>query len=113
MQNEPSDEKSSASIRTPFGWVKITGTLLFLVLLELACTGLLFWYLLEHDKRADLGSHRRATAIVESMKAQNDLLEANLFMFGLSPEDRVRYRIDMPQALRDRLNRKRPDMEFR
>lgn len=106
MANEENGE-SSASWKSPFGQIKVTGTLVLIVVLELACTYLLFWSLMKHDERAEIRNAEFTKSIVSALTENSDLLEGTLFMLSKTPTEREKYHLNVPRSVRDRMIRER------
>ena len=101
------DDAASATVKTPWFTLRAYGTVAVIMLLELACTALILAYIWNQDVRAESRNEKNTQSVTAHLKEQNDLLEANLFMLSLKPEDRSKYRLDLPRALRDRVTRDR------
>jgi hypothetical protein len=98
--------------KTPGGWRgKLSGQNIFLIFASV-CFGIAGWVLIDHrnESRAAIAEmtakHEKALGrVAEAIEKQTESQEASQYIFTLSPEERQRLRLDMPESLRRRSQR--------
>lgn len=98
-------------VRTPMGWgVRASGRVVSMLLLVVTAVVLIAWMIRDHDIRsagqlADI-SHERSTQMLALATRQDKLQESMdvvIYILSVPPEDRVKFKLDMPPQLRARL----------
>lgn len=82
----------SVEVNTGFGKIRAGGPLSVIIIIELACTALLIWY---------MGEMKRE--FVAAMQESAEQTESQTYVLTLSPEERAKLRLNMPRKLREQL----------
>lgn len=101
VPRERRNVEESLEVKAPFGSVKVTGGQLVFVVLAVLLAGILGYQGWIHDA----SGKERSQVINKQISDMKDAINEQTFILTLSPADREKLRLDMPESLRRKIGR--------
>lgn len=98
-------------ISTPLGWgIRANGRVVTMLVLVVAAVVLLAWMIRDHDlrqteqlKQVSDARNGQMTMLASRQDRLQDSMDTVIYILSIPPEDRMKFKLDMPPALRARL----------
>lgn len=101
VQNERRAVEDELEVKTSFGSVKASGAQVVMVLVAVLLCAILGYQAWVHDA----AGKERSGNINKQISELKDAINEQTFILTLSPSDREKLRLDMPESLRRKLGR--------